>query len=89
MQKQLDHLNKVKLFEAVQGVSEPIRSFIHSLKMLAYKCNFTTNCPSKNCTAANYRANILLGDLLMVTSRRKFCPWWSRRPWRMPSPLSP
>ena len=28
--------------------------------MLAYKCNFTTNCSSQKCTAANYGGNILL-----------------------------
>jgi hypothetical protein len=51
VQKQLDLLNKVKLSEAVQGPSEPIKNFIHRLHMFAYKCNFTTNCSSQNCTA--------------------------------------
>ena len=60
IQKQLDLLNKVKLFEAVQEPSEPIKNFAFRLQMLAYKCNFTTSCSNKNCTAANYGGNILL-----------------------------
>ena len=51
VQKQLDYLNKVKLFDAVKGPSEPIRSFIHRLHTLAYECNFTANCSSQNCTS--------------------------------------
>jgi hypothetical protein len=43
-QKQLDLLNKVKLFEAVQGPCEFIRNFIHRLQILAYECTFTTSC---------------------------------------------
>ena len=31
--------------------------------MLAYKFNFTTNCSSQDCTAANYGGNILLAIL--------------------------
>ena len=54
VQKQLDLLHKVKLFEAVQGPNEPIKNFVYRLQMLAYECNFTTNCSSKNCTVANY-----------------------------------
>ena len=60
LQKQGDHLNKIKLFEAVHGPSEPIRGFMHRLQMLAYACNFTTKCSSKCCTETNYGANILL-----------------------------
>ena len=59
VQKQLDLLNTVKLFEAVQGPSEPIRNFVFRLQMLAYECNFTTSCSSQNCTAANYGGIIL------------------------------
>ena len=44
-QKQLDLLNKVKLFEAVQGPCEFIRNFIHRLQILAYECTFTTSLP--------------------------------------------
>jgi hypothetical protein len=59
VQKQLDPINKVKLFEAVQEPSEPIKKFIFRLQMLAYECNFTTSSSSQNCTAANYGGNIL------------------------------
>ena len=48
------------MFEAVQEPSEPIKNFAFRLQMLAYKCNFTTSCSNKNCTAANYGGNILL-----------------------------
>ena len=44
VEKKLDLLNKVKLFEAVQGPSELIINFIHRLQILAYKCTFTTSC---------------------------------------------
>ena len=44
VQKQLDLLNKVKLFEVVQGPSEPIRNFVFRPQMLTYECNFTTSC---------------------------------------------
>ena len=33
VQKQLDLLNTVKLFEAVQGPSEPIRNFVFSIRV--------------------------------------------------------
>ena len=58
--KQSDLLNKVKLFEAVQEIDEPIRRFVSRLQILAYACNFTTKCPSQPCTASNVEATILL-----------------------------
>ena len=35
-QKQLDLLNKTKLFEAVQGPTEPIKNSVFRLQLLAY-----------------------------------------------------
>ena len=59
VQKQLDLLNKTKLFEAMQGPTEPIKNFVCRLQLLAYECNFTTSYSSQDCTTANYRGNIL------------------------------
>ena len=59
VQKQLNLLNKTKLFEAAQGLTEPFKNFVFRLQLLAYECNFTTSCSSQDCTAANSGGNIL------------------------------
>ena len=52
VEKQCDLLNKIKLFEAVQEINEPIRRFASRLLILAYARNFTHRWPSQPCTAA-------------------------------------
>ena len=37
VQKQLDLLNKTKLFEAVQRPTEPFKNFVFRLQLLAYE----------------------------------------------------
>ena len=59
IQKQCDTLNKIKLFEAKQGVGKTIRGFAKRLRRLTYACDFTTRCMSKSCTESNTEMIIL------------------------------
>ena len=57
VQKQCDVLNKLKLFETKQEMSELIMGFEYRLRMLAYA---TTKCPSQICTADNTEVILIL-----------------------------